>query len=184
VIADRGYDSDQLRQRWKRRGIELIAPYRKNNKLRRYENGRKLRRYKRRWIIERTTRGWDSSVACWPVMNISSPSTVLFSILPARVMAIFGIFMKRAPAKCSSHTQIAPNQLAESDWCRGSHFRSCSHIRESFSLQFEKYSSGDSKQVSRPPSGKGLKASFYEQVTFVKGLFLFSLHRAFVSHGL
>jgi len=36
------------------RGIELIAPYRKNNKERRYEDGRKLRRYKRRWIIERT----------------------------------------------------------------------------------------------------------------------------------
>jgi Transposase DDE domain len=37
-----------------RRGIELIAPYRKNNKERKYEDGRKLRRYKRRWIIERT----------------------------------------------------------------------------------------------------------------------------------
>ena len=54
VIADRGFDSDPLRQRWKRRGIELIAPYRRNNKERRYEDGRKLRRYKRRWKIERT----------------------------------------------------------------------------------------------------------------------------------
>jgi transposase len=54
VIADRGYDSDPLRERWKRRGIELIAPYRKNNKDRRYEDGRKLRRYERRWKIERT----------------------------------------------------------------------------------------------------------------------------------
>ena len=53
MIADRGYDSDRLRERWKRRGIELIAPYRKNNKERRYEDGRKLRRYKRRWKIER-----------------------------------------------------------------------------------------------------------------------------------
>jgi hypothetical protein len=35
-------------------GIELIVPYRKNSKLRRYEDGRKLRRYKRRWIVERT----------------------------------------------------------------------------------------------------------------------------------
>ena len=32
----------------------MIVPYRKYNKLRRYEDGRKLRRYKRRWIIERT----------------------------------------------------------------------------------------------------------------------------------
>ena len=54
VIADRGYDSDPLRQRLQKRGIELIAPYRKNNKERRYEDGRKLRRYVRRWIVERT----------------------------------------------------------------------------------------------------------------------------------
>jgi len=54
VIGDRGYDSDPLRQRLKKRGIELIAPYRKNNQGRRYEDGRKLRRYKRRWIVERT----------------------------------------------------------------------------------------------------------------------------------
>lgn len=32
VIADRGYDSDPLRKRWKKRGIELIVPYRNNNK--------------------------------------------------------------------------------------------------------------------------------------------------------
>jgi len=54
VIADRGYDSDLLCERLKKRGIELIAPYRKNNKERRYEDGRKLRRYVRRWIVERT----------------------------------------------------------------------------------------------------------------------------------
>jgi transposase len=54
VIADRAYDSDPLRERLKKRGIDLIVPYRKNSKLRRYEDGRKLRRYKRRWIIERT----------------------------------------------------------------------------------------------------------------------------------
>jgi len=54
VIADRAYDSDPLRERLAKRGIDLIVPYRKNSKLRRYEDGRKLRRYKRRWIIERT----------------------------------------------------------------------------------------------------------------------------------
>ena len=36
VIADAGYDSDPLRERLKKRAIELIAPYRKNNKRRRY----------------------------------------------------------------------------------------------------------------------------------------------------
>jgi len=53
VIADRGYDSDPLRQRLRRRGIDLIVPYRQNNHHRHYEDGRKLRRYKRRWIVER-----------------------------------------------------------------------------------------------------------------------------------
>ena len=54
MIADRAYDSDPLRERLAKRGIDLIVPYRKNSKFRRYEDGRKLRRYKRRWIIERT----------------------------------------------------------------------------------------------------------------------------------
>ena len=40
VIADAAYDSDPLRQRLRKRGIELIAPYRTNNKKRRYEDGR------------------------------------------------------------------------------------------------------------------------------------------------
>jgi len=54
VIADHGCDSDLLREPWKRRGIELIALYRKNNKVGRYEDGRKLRRFNPRRIIERT----------------------------------------------------------------------------------------------------------------------------------
>jgi transposase len=54
IIADAGYDSAPLRARLKERAIELIAPYHKNNKRRRYEDGRKMRRYKRCWIVERT----------------------------------------------------------------------------------------------------------------------------------
>lgn len=54
MIADAGYDSDPLRERLKKRAIELIAPYRKNNKRKRYYDGRKMRRYRRRWIVERT----------------------------------------------------------------------------------------------------------------------------------
>ena len=46
MIADRAYDSDPLRERLAKRGIDLIVPYRKNSKHRRYEDGRKLRRYK------------------------------------------------------------------------------------------------------------------------------------------
>ena len=54
IIADRAYDSDPLRERLRKRSIQLIAPYRKNNHHRRYEDGRTLRRYRRRWIVERT----------------------------------------------------------------------------------------------------------------------------------
>jgi transposase len=54
VIADKGYDSDRLRQQLARRGIELIAPHRKNRRKPATQDGRALRRYKRRWIIERT----------------------------------------------------------------------------------------------------------------------------------
>jgi len=54
IIADKAYDSDPLRRRLKRRGIELIVPYRENKKKKPYADGRKLRRYKRRWKIERT----------------------------------------------------------------------------------------------------------------------------------
>ena len=54
LIADRGYDSDPLRERLARRGIELICPYRCNNKQRKYHDGRKMRRYKRRYKVERT----------------------------------------------------------------------------------------------------------------------------------
>jgi transposase len=54
VIADKGYDSDPLRQRMQRRGIDWIAPYRSNSVLRRYQDKRKLRRYRKRWKIERS----------------------------------------------------------------------------------------------------------------------------------
>jgi transposase len=54
VIADKGYDSDPLRQRLRDRGTELIAPYLSTRKKRRFEDKRKLRRYRRRWKVERT----------------------------------------------------------------------------------------------------------------------------------
>ena len=54
IIADKGPDSDPLGQRRLKGGIELICPYRKNNKTKKYEDGRKLRRYRRRWKVEPT----------------------------------------------------------------------------------------------------------------------------------
>ena len=54
LIADKGYDSDPLRKRLKRRGIELICPHRRKRRKRKTQDGRKLRRYRRRWKVERT----------------------------------------------------------------------------------------------------------------------------------
>ncbi len=54
VIADKAYDSDPLRARLKRRGIELIVPHRRNRIKPPTQDRRRLRRYRRRWKIERT----------------------------------------------------------------------------------------------------------------------------------
>ncbi len=54
VIADKGYDSDALRARLRRRGILLIAPHRSNRHRTPPQDGRVLRRYQRRWTVERT----------------------------------------------------------------------------------------------------------------------------------
>ena len=90
VIADRGYDSDPLRERLKKRAIELIAPYRKNNKRKRYYDGRKMRRYKRRWIVERTNawlKGlrrmrvrWDRLIEVQDAWNLLAMSVICFRL--------------------------------------------------------------------------------------------------------
>lgn len=54
LIYDKACDSDALRKRLARRGIELICPHRNNRKRPPVQDGRKLRRYKRRWKVERT----------------------------------------------------------------------------------------------------------------------------------
>jgi transposase len=53
LIGDRAYESRALWQRLRRRGIDLIAPHRRQI-IHRFQDGRKLRRYRHRWIIERT----------------------------------------------------------------------------------------------------------------------------------
>jgi len=53
IIADKAYDSDDLRRRLLARGTELIAPNRSHRK-RKTADGRTLRRYRRRWKVERT----------------------------------------------------------------------------------------------------------------------------------
>jgi transposase len=54
LIYDKAADSDPLRNRLKKRGIDLICPHRTNRRKPAVQDGRKLRRYKRRWKIERT----------------------------------------------------------------------------------------------------------------------------------
>ncbi|MGH7928590.1 MAG: IS5 family transposase [Candidatus Binatia bacterium] len=53
LIGDRAYDSDPLDERLRERGIEMIAPHRKNRTRPKTQDGRKLRRYRRRWKVER-----------------------------------------------------------------------------------------------------------------------------------
>lgn len=58
-IADKAYDSDSLRENFRRRGIDFITPDRPRRNLS-HQDGRKLRRYKRRWKIERVFSWLDS----------------------------------------------------------------------------------------------------------------------------
>ncbi len=57
LIYDAAADSDPLRERLWRRGIELICPHRSNRTKPRTQDGRSFRRYRRRWKIERAI-GW------------------------------------------------------------------------------------------------------------------------------
>jgi transposase len=54
LIADKGYDSDALRDTLAEFGIDLVCPHRKGRTRKVRQDGRKLRRYRRRWIVERT----------------------------------------------------------------------------------------------------------------------------------
>jgi transposase len=54
LVADRGYDSDPLRDRLAGEGFTLVAPHRRGRKRPKTTDGRRLRRYRRRWRVERT----------------------------------------------------------------------------------------------------------------------------------
>lgn len=53
LIGDRAYDSDPLDHRLAAKGIELIAPHKRNRIKPATQDARALRRYRRRWKIER-----------------------------------------------------------------------------------------------------------------------------------
>jgi len=52
LIGDKAYDSDALDDELAKEGVNLIAPHRRNRKLK-TQDGRSLRRYARRWLVER-----------------------------------------------------------------------------------------------------------------------------------
>jgi transposase len=54
LISDKACDSEALRKRLAKRGIDLICPHRKNRTKPPLQDRRKLRRSKRRWKVERT----------------------------------------------------------------------------------------------------------------------------------
>lgn len=54
LIYDTAADSDPLRSRLKKRGIELVCPHRRNRRKPATQDGRKLRPYRRRWKVERS----------------------------------------------------------------------------------------------------------------------------------
>lgn len=54
VIADKGHDSDELRDDLEEGGFAPIIPHRRNRVRTSRNDGRRLRRYRHRWLVERT----------------------------------------------------------------------------------------------------------------------------------
>ena len=54
VVADKGHDSDRLRDELERAGFVAVIPHRKNRVKPSRNDGRRLRRYRHRWLVERT----------------------------------------------------------------------------------------------------------------------------------
>jgi IS5 family transposase len=54
VIADKGHDSDPLRDQMEEAGFEPVIPHRRNRVRPSRNDGRRLRRYQHRWRVERT----------------------------------------------------------------------------------------------------------------------------------
>jgi transposase len=54
VIADKGHDSDALRDKIEGAGFVPVIPHRRNRVKPSRNDGRRMRRYRHRWLIERT----------------------------------------------------------------------------------------------------------------------------------
>ena len=77
VIADRGHDSDPLRDEVEDAGFVPVIPHRKNRVRPSRNDGRRLRRYRHRWLVERTNawlhcyRGLAVRWAYYPFMYVA-----------------------------------------------------------------------------------------------------------------
>jgi IS5 family transposase len=54
VVADKGHDSDALRDELEAEGYRPVIPHRSNRVRPSRNDGRRLRRYRHRWVVERT----------------------------------------------------------------------------------------------------------------------------------
>jgi transposase len=54
VVADKGHDSDELRDRLGQRRLRLLSPHRRGRQRPSRNDGCRMRRYRRRYVIERT----------------------------------------------------------------------------------------------------------------------------------
>ena len=69
LVGDKAYDSDPLDRELATKGMEMIAPHRRNRKNK-TQDGRPLRRYQRRWRVERLfawLHGFRRLVVRWEV---------------------------------------------------------------------------------------------------------------------
>ena len=57
LIGDKAYDSGPLDASLRDRGVDMVAPHKKNRKKPATQDGRRLRRYKRRFQVERFSVG-------------------------------------------------------------------------------------------------------------------------------
>lgn len=76
VVADKGHDSDPLRDDLEAEGFVPVIPHRKNRVKPSRNDGRRLRRYRHRWLVERTNswlhcyRGLAMRWAYYPFMYV------------------------------------------------------------------------------------------------------------------
>jgi IS5 family transposase len=87
VIADKGHDSDALRDEMENAGYIPVIPHRRNRVKPSRNDGRRLRRHKHRWLIERTN-AWlhcyRASAVRWAYYRLSLylPGSRLFELYP------------------------------------------------------------------------------------------------------